>query len=63
MIVTKAAPVKCNVFTPLSDDADFKATPKMPKTQFIADLAVGDEVSSLFLLGAAQQGQAKNGPF
>lgn len=35
----------------------------MPKTQFIADFAVGDEVSTLFLLGSAQQGQAKNGPF
>ncbi|CAK7066500.1 MAG: 3'-5' exoribonuclease YhaM [Desulfovibrio sp.] len=35
----------------------------MPKTQFIVDFAVGDDVSSLFLIGAAQQGQARNGPF
>ena len=35
----------------------------MPKTQFIADFSVGDEVSTLFLIGNAQQGQARNGPF
>ena len=35
----------------------------MPKTQFIADFSVGDEVATLFLLGAASQGQARNGPF
>lgn len=35
----------------------------MTKTQFIADFSVGDSVAALFLLGAAQQGQAKNGPF
>ena len=33
------------------------------KTQFIADLSVGDDVTTLFLLGAATQGQARNGPF
>ncbi|MDL2210337.1 HD domain-containing protein [Desulfovibrio sp. OttesenSCG-928-O18] len=35
----------------------------MTKTQFIGDFTVGDQVSTLFVLGAAQQGQAKNGPF
>jgi 3'-5' exoribonuclease len=35
----------------------------MPKAQFIADFSVGDEVSTLFLIGSAQQGQARNGPF
>ena len=35
----------------------------MLKTQFIADFSVGDDVSTLFLLGAASQGQARNGPF
>lgn len=35
----------------------------MPKTQRIADFSVGDEVSTLFLIGSAQQGQARNGPF
>lgn len=35
----------------------------MSKTQFIADLVAGDDVSTLFLLGSAQQGQARNGPF
>lgn len=35
----------------------------MPKTQFIADFAVGDDVTTVFLVGAATQGQAKNGPF
>jgi Predicted HD-superfamily hydrolase len=35
----------------------------MPKNQFISDLSVGDEVATLFLLGAATQGQARNGPF
>lgn len=35
----------------------------MPKTQFIADFAVGDAVAALFLIAAAHQGQAKNGPF
>ncbi len=35
----------------------------MSKTQFIADLSVGDDVATFFLLGAASQGQARNGPF
>lgn len=35
----------------------------MPKTQFIADFSVGDDVSALFLIGSAQQGQSRNGPF
>lgn len=35
----------------------------MPKTQFIADFSVGDDVTTLFALGAASQGQARNGPF
>lgn len=35
----------------------------MPKAQFISDFSVGDEVSTLFLIGNAQQGQARNGPF
>ena len=35
----------------------------MPKEQFIADFSVGDDVATLFLLGAASQGQARNGPF
>ncbi|MCC8194818.1 MAG: HD domain-containing protein [Deltaproteobacteria bacterium] len=35
----------------------------MPKKQFITDFSVGDDVSTLFLLGAATQGQARNGPF
>ncbi len=35
----------------------------MDKIQFIADYANGDEVAALFLLAAAQQGQARNGPF
>ena len=35
----------------------------MDKIQFIADLKNGQEVSSVFLLASAQQGQARNGPF
>ncbi|GHV50654.1 HDIG domain-containing protein [Deltaproteobacteria bacterium] len=35
----------------------------MQKTRFISELRVGDEVAAPFLLGSAQQGQAKNGPF
>ena len=35
----------------------------MAKIQFIADFSVGDEVATLFLLGSASQGQARNGPF
>ena len=35
----------------------------LSKTKFIADFSVGEEVSTLFLLGAASQGQARNGPF
>lgn len=35
----------------------------MDKTQFIADFSVGDDVAALFLIGNAQQGQARNGPF
>lgn len=35
----------------------------MDKTQFIGDLQNGQEVAGLFLIGAASQGQARNGPF
>lgn len=35
----------------------------MEKTQRIKDIAAGDEVRSLFLVSAASQLQAKNGPF
>ncbi|MDR3073782.1 MAG: HD domain-containing protein [Deltaproteobacteria bacterium] len=35
----------------------------MSKTRYIAEFSVGDEVSTLFLLGGAHQGQARNGPF
>lgn len=35
----------------------------MIKTQYIADFSVGDDVATLFLIGAAMQGQARNGPF
>ena len=35
----------------------------MSKTQFIDSFTVGDEVGTLFLVGAASQGQARNGPF
>lgn len=35
----------------------------MPKTQFITDFSVGDDVATLFLLGSVTQGQARNGPF
>ena len=35
----------------------------MLKTQFIENFSVGDEVASVFLIGSASQGQAKNGPF
>ena len=35
----------------------------MDKTQFITDFKNGDEVNAVFLIAAAQQGQARNGPF
>lgn len=35
----------------------------MEKTQWIKDIAAGDEACSLFLVSAASQLQAKNGPF
>ncbi len=35
----------------------------MVKNQFIHGFSVGDEVASLFLIGSASQGQARNGPF
>ena len=35
----------------------------MTKSHYIADFSVGDEVATLFLLGSASQGQARNGPF
>lgn len=33
------------------------------KTLFVSDLALGDEVAEIFILSAAQQGQARNGPY
>ncbi len=35
----------------------------MEKRQFIKDLSVGAEIDGVFLLGLAQQGQARNGPY
>ncbi|MDL2267941.1 HD domain-containing protein [Desulfovibrio sp. OttesenSCG-928-G15] len=40
-------------------------TPPAPaaKTLFVSDLSLGGEVSDIFILSIAQQGQAKNGPY
>lgn len=49
----------------MSDPAPHaSATGPIPaKTVFVGDLALGDEVADLFILAAAQQGQARNGPY
>ncbi len=42
---------------------EFTQLPSFEKLTFIEDLTIGGDVHDVFLLGAAQQHQAKNGPY
>ena len=45
--------------------SEYSSEPGAPaaKALFVSDLSLGSEVAELFILSAAQRGQAKNGPF
>lgn len=38
-------------------------SPSSSQRRFVSDLALGDEISDIYILAVAQQGQARNGPY